>query len=46
MVYFEIIFLSFFKSKHFLMFIFERERGNGGEAEREGDTDSEAGSRL
>ena len=28
------------------MFIFERERVSGGGAEREGDTESEAGSRL
>ena len=28
------------------MFIFERDRVSGGEAEREGDTESKAGSRL
>ena len=37
-----------FIKKFFLMFIFEAERQsvNGGGAEREGDTESEAGSRL
>ena len=32
--------------KEILMFIFERERVSGGGTEREGDTESEAGSRL
>ena len=36
----------FILKKFFLMFIFERERKSGGGAEREGDTASEAGSRL
>ena len=43
-----VIFIYVFKI--FLMFIFERDRQmdrfSGGGAEREGDTDSEAGSRL
>ena len=37
-------FFFFIKKNFFLTFIFERERGGG--AEREGDTESEAGSRL
>ena len=38
--------MFFVKKKFFLMFIFETERVQAGEGQREGDTGSEAGSRL
>ena len=38
--------LTFIFLKIFLMFIFERQSASGGGAEREGDTESDAGSRL
>ena len=38
--------VSFLKDLFKCLFIFERQSASGGKAEREGDTESEAGSRL
>ena len=42
----DLYFPAAFLKRIFLMFIFETERASGGGAEREGDTESEADSRL